>query len=117
MLHIALAVWVPGCAVACWWQVTIALSGDRLGWLYSIEWPSFAVFGAVVWWNLIHDDPDAVGAQGLRRLKASRQGADDVPLDFERIAQAEHDDPELTSYNDYLRRLAEHEPSSRWRRQ
>jgi hypothetical protein len=119
LLHAAVAIWVPGCALAAWWQVTIALGGDRLGWLYSVEWPCFAVFGAVVWWNLVHDDPDAVGARGLRRARAARAAGDGgdgtvcgaVPgagadLDEARIRALEERDPELAAYNDYLARLA-----------
>ena len=39
LLHLALLVWFPGCLVAMWWQVTVALAGNALGWLYAIEWP------------------------------------------------------------------------------
>ena len=67
--HAALVIWVPGCAVATWWQVTVALSGDALGWVYSVMWPCLAVFAVVLWWNLVHDDPETVGARGLRRLR------------------------------------------------
>jgi DNA-binding transcriptional regulator of glucitol operon len=116
LLHLVVAIWVPGCAVAAWWQVTVALAGDRLGYLYSVEWPCFAVFGAVVWWNLVHDDPDAVGARALRRARSAgvtvdagevlaptRAGAE---LDEARIRALEEHDPELAAYNDYLARLA-----------
>src|ERR1700690_1531587 len=69
LAHFALGVWVPGCAVACWWQVGIGLSGDSLGWVYSVMWPCFALFGTVFWWHFVHDDPDTIGARGLRRLQ------------------------------------------------
>lgn len=73
--HVVIIIWFPGCFVAAWWQVTVALAGDSLGYLYSVEWPVFAIFGAIAWWNVIHDDPEAVGQRGLRfaRLKAQRQ--------------------------------------------
>jgi hypothetical protein len=74
--HVALAVWVPGCAVAAWWQVGIALSGDDLGWVYSVMWPCFAVFGVVFWWFLVHDDPDRLGARGLRRLQQAQSNGE-----------------------------------------
>jgi hypothetical protein len=125
--HLALAVWVPGCAVAAWWQVGIALGGDALGWVYSVMWPCFAVFGLVFWWFLVHDDPDRLGARGLRRnLGATANGVGAMPgvtgqselIDASteealRIADAEADDPELARYNAYLAALADREKT--WR--
>jgi hypothetical protein len=74
----------PGCLVACWWQVHVALAGDDLGWLYSVEWPVFAVFSVVFWWYLIHDDPKAragriatsPGAAGTTSSPAARVDAE-----------------------------------------
>jgi hypothetical protein len=84
--------------------VTVALAGDGLGWLYSIEWPAFGLFGIVVWWNLIHDDPAKVGAGALRtgQVRKSRstgrsRGTTSRPTD---------ESPELKAYNDYLAALA-----------
>ena len=110
--HIALAVWVPGCAVAAWWQVGIALGGDALGWVYSVMWPCFAVFGIVFWWFLIHDDPDRLGARGLRHQAAP--AAADTGDAAGALADAEADDPELAEYNAYLAALAHRQKT--WRR-
>ncbi len=119
MAHAALAVWVPGCAVAAWWQVGIALGGDSLGWVYSVMWPCFAVFGVVFWWFLVHDDPTTLGASGLRRRKAAtgadEGGSGDRSLaDNARLARAEAEDPELAAYNAYLAALADEDKT--WRR-
>ena len=70
LAHLAIAVWFPGCLAAAWWQVTVALAGDSLGYLYSVEWPVFALFGIVVWWHLVHDDPGTVGQRGLEAARA-----------------------------------------------
>jgi hypothetical protein len=124
--HLAVIIWVPGCAAAAWWQVTVALAGDRLAYLYSVEWPCFAVFGVVVWWNLIHDDPDSVGARALGRARRSgvakaavqaERHAAPVPIDaIERIKDAEAADPALASYNDYLEELGSRARPTGWRR-
>jgi hypothetical protein len=119
--HAILAVWVPGCAVATWWQVGIALSGDQLGWIYSVMWPCFAVFAIVFWWHFVHDDPDTVGRRALHRMaqEAALQAearAGDGELDQREIAlaRAEAEDPELAAYNAYLAALArETRPGSR----
>jgi hypothetical protein len=116
--HGVLIVWVPGCAVATWWQVNIALSGDSLGWVYSVMWPCFAVFSIVLWWNLIHDDPETVGARGLQRLReqaapealGAQSAADDA------IARAEAEDAELAAYNAYLADLRRRPNTGSWRR-
>jgi hypothetical protein len=125
--HVAMLVWIPGCAVACWWQVGIALSGDSLGWVYSVMWPCFAVFGTIFWWHFLHDDPQSVGRRGLRRLQARvSAGGDrgDVLHDDtdERRAgetaspRTDSEDPELAAYNDYLAALAREDRPNTWRR-
>jgi hypothetical protein len=113
--------WVPGCAVACWWQVGIGLSGESIGWIYSVMWPCFAVFGTVFWWHFVHDDPDTIGARGLRHLQEAAAIRDTDPdgslqPDVREIAlaRAEAEDPELAAYNAYLAALArDAKPGSR----
>jgi hypothetical protein len=119
--HGALTVWVPGCIIACWWQVGIGRSGDSLGWIYAVMWPCFAVFAIVFWWHFIHDDPDTVGRRGLRRLQeAAVSDAVEDPATRQpdpreiALARAEADDPELAAYNAYLAALARDDrPGSR----
>lgn len=115
LAHLAAVIWIPGCAVATWWQVGIALSGDMLGWVYSIMWPCFAAFGALVWWHLVHDDPETVGARGLRRVQHAQRGNaagdGEVPLTVKR---AEAEDPELAAYNAYLAELGRRPRAKTW---
>lgn len=117
-MHLALAILVPGCLAAGWWQVTVALSGNSLGWLYSVEWPFFAGFGVWVWWNLIHDNTDVVGARALRgaRRRLAGRGLDLPEAPSEALReQIEAEDPDMAAYNAYLASLAEQGPKS-WRR-
>ena len=123
--HAVLVVWVPGCALATWWQVNIARSGDGLGWVYSVMWPCFAVFSVVLWWNIVHDDPDTVGARGLRRLQQEAAiEADEGPTSPDKgptspddaIARAEAEDAELAAYNAYLAELSTGPEAKSWRR-
>jgi hypothetical protein len=101
---VGIAIWFPGCLVACWWQVTVALAGDSLGWLYSVEWPVFACFGVYFWWFWIHDDPTDLGRRKLLKLKASGEYHEIV--DPAQIRVTELEDAELRAYNDYLAELA-----------
>jgi len=132
----ALVVWIPGCAVATWWQVGVGRSGDDLGWVYSVMWPCFAVFGTVFWWFLVHDDPESLGRRGLQRLQRAsattsnaggitgvegagssgngRAGAVGEAAHGDAIRRAEESDPELAAYNEYLAALRD-QPST-WRR-
>ena len=57
-LHAVLLVVVPGCLIAGWWQLHVALGGNGLSWAYTFEWPCFAVITAVAWWHLVHEDPE-----------------------------------------------------------
>jgi DNA-binding transcriptional regulator of glucitol operon len=114
VVHVAIAVWVPLCALACYWQVTVALAGERLGWLYSIEWPVFGLFGIVVWWNLIHDDPETVGKRALRSGHAAPRRNDGRARGV--TSRAEDESPDLKSYNDYLAALGAGDKRKSWRR-
>jgi DNA-binding transcriptional regulator of glucitol operon len=113
LIHLAIAIWVPLCAVACYWQVTVALAGDKLGWLYSIEWPAFGIFGIVVWWNLIHDDPETVGSRAVRSGHAKLSRLTD--RDRGTTSRADEESPELKKYNDYLAALATTRKQKTWR--
>lgn len=106
-MHLAVLIWTPGCIVAGIWQVYVALAGLRLAWVYSIEWPAFALLGLAVWYHLIVDDPETVGSRGLRRARQAA-GMTDVPA-AERAAsirRPELEDERLAAYNDYLASLA-----------
>jgi DNA-binding transcriptional regulator of glucitol operon len=115
LAHAALLVWVPGCAVATRWQVGIALSGDLLGWVYSVMWPCFAVFGVLVWWHLARDDPETVGARGLRRLQQEERRSQRHAGVPDAVRRAEAEDPELAAYNAYLAELARSPGAKSWR--
>jgi hypothetical protein len=116
--HLAIVIWFPGCLVAGWWQVTVALSGDHLAYLYSVEWPVFAIFGAVVWWHLIHDDPETTGGRGLRRLRAEQAAVagGESPAEEGVTRRREDEDEALAAYNDFLAGLAEKDQPKTWRR-
>lgn len=128
LLHLCLAVWFPGCLLAFWWQVHRALAGNGLSYLYSVEWPVFALVGVWAWWQLVHIEPAARhpahtlvsgGTEGseLPREPAGASVAGDaadptapvVPL-----RQRPAHDEELSAYNDRLARLATHGPKP-WR--
>jgi integral membrane protein len=66
LLHLEVIVIAPGCLIAGWWQATRALAGNGLSWVYSVEWPLFALLAIGGWWHLVHEDPDAYRKRKLR---------------------------------------------------
>ena len=111
LLHAALVVWFPGCLFAFWWQVHRAFDGNGLSYLYSIEWPAFALAGVWGWWQLVHTDPATVG----RRAQQAQAGAADLGPSPPVARRREDESPELAAYNDRLARLAAEGPKT-WRR-
>lgn len=53
----------PGCGFAGWWQATRALAGNALSWVYSVEWPIFALIAVAGWWQLVHESPEEYQAR------------------------------------------------------
>ena len=90
------------------------MDGNGLSYLYSVEWPIFAIVSVVVWWMLIHTDYDNVGARAQRKA-ARRQGRganETPPMPPRRI---DEEDEELAAYNDRLAELAESGRVKTWR--
>ncbi len=124
-LHVAVLVFVPGCALAAWWQINRAEGGNQLSYLYSVMWPAFGILGIYFWWMLIHTDFETVGLKGMRRQQDAEGGAvgpdmatavapvpDGERPDTSRPATAE-EDPELAAYNARLAALAAQGPKTR----
>jgi hypothetical protein len=124
-LHLSILVFIPGCAVAAWWQINRAAGGNQLSYLYSVLWPAFAVLSLYFWWMLIHTDYDNAGLKGVRRqeaMAASVEGqtsGSDAPTDGMALPAppppvSVDEDPELAAYNARLAELADKGPKT-WR--
>lgn len=99
--------------MAGWWQVTRAFDGNGLSYLYSVEWPVFAVVGVWMWWSLVHTDPDTVGARAQRKIEQAQLKSGTTPQRPQR--RREEEDQELAAYNDRLAELAERGGPKTWR--
>jgi hypothetical protein len=73
-LHLAVVIVAPACVLAGWWQATRALAGNGLSWVYSVEWPIFALIAIAAWWQLIHEDPEAYRERKSRPSGAAVNG-------------------------------------------
>jgi DNA-binding transcriptional regulator of glucitol operon len=119
-LHLAVLVFVPGCAVAAWWQIHRAQDGNQLSYLYSVMWPVFGILGLYFWWMLLHTDYETVGLKGMRRQQEAAATGDGGTVaitppapDVQAPALAV-EDPELAAYNARLAELAAKGPKT-WR--
>jgi DNA-binding transcriptional regulator of glucitol operon len=131
-LHLGCLLFVPFCIAATWWQITRAEDGNGLSYLYTFEWPVFALVGIYFWWQFLHTDYEKVGLKGMRNqvaanaespesqpgqiateattlaaIPALADAADPVPITTHGAPQVQFDeDPELAAYNARLAALA-----------
>lgn len=143
--HLLLAVIVPGCLLAGWWQLQRATGGNGLSWAYTFEWPIFAGLAVVGWWQLLHEDPAEVEARRQERLRRAKEVGrptlDPVPaptrlmlttstgpglaggpgsasatvVEDTDVQSVEAAAASLDAYNEYLASLAERGKAKTWR--
>jgi DNA-binding transcriptional regulator of glucitol operon len=108
-IHVLCLAWIGVCGGAAWWQISRAVGGNALSWVYAIEWPVFAGAAVYVWWHLLHTAPVSAQEREERRaleeeLRAQTQASKRRPED---------EDDALRAYNDHLASLAENDRSQR----
>ena len=105
LCHLAVVLAGGGCLAAFWWQLHRALDGNTLSWAYTFEWPFFAGFAVVVWWQLLHDDPQRARTGGRSATAASPE----MPR------WDDGGDEQVAAYNRYLEELAASGRRKSWR--
>ena len=111
VLHICLLLWVTMCAVAAWWQVSRAVQGNSLSYMYAIECPCFAVLGVLGWYAMLNMEKVTANQEAARREYEEQMRAE------ARAARAkveEPEDPTLAAYNDHLAELATEPKKKLW---
>ncbi|MHB1535866.1 MAG: hypothetical protein ACYC1D_14915, partial [Acidimicrobiales bacterium] len=91
--HFLLVVVVGGCSWAAWWQWHRAAEGNVLSYLYSVEWPAFAIIAVIGWWLLIQEPPEELAARKEQRRLESLPKAVNYDAEVLRRELAAH--PEL----------------------
>lgn len=79
LLHLLVIVLVPAFLVAGWWQYEVARGGNTLSWVYTVEWPFFALYALYVWWRMIHDQSTLFDRMWAARQRAAAD-ASGMPL-------------------------------------
>lgn len=74
------------CLAAGWFELTRARHGHTIAWVYTFEWPLFAVVFAWMWWQVV------TGWAATRPSPPPRPGRGDIPAD----------DPGLVAWRAYL---------------
>lgn len=94
-LHATLVAGLALCATATWLEWSRARAGHAVAWVYTFEWPLFALLGTYLWWKLLHADPPSATTSPTRQAAA---GDDAEP------------DPGLLAWQAYLDRLHAADP-------
>ncbi len=96
-LHLGLAAGLALCGFAGWFELTRALSGHIVAWVYVVEWPMFGVIGCYIWWRLLADAP----AGHTTDVRAAHRPAP---------GGSAPEDPELEAWQRYLAQLQADDP-------
>ena len=102
LLHVTLVGWLGGCTAAAYWQVTRAVEGNALSYLYAIEWPVFGIAGIVGWYALINIEKVTEAQEQARREFEEKMRAE-----AQSARQTDAESPELAAYNDHLQQIAQ----------
>ncbi|MHB1986972.1 MAG: hypothetical protein ACYCSF_03150 [Acidimicrobiales bacterium] len=108
-LHATLLAVLAACLGLGWWQLSRALGGNSLSWVYTFEWPFFAAYGVYVWWRLLHEDGEETGPLARRssELPALERVTEPELVDALGYDPYDEHDPDLAAYNRYLASLHE----------
>jgi hypothetical protein len=64
------------------------MQGNTLSYLYSVEWPAFAVVAGIGWWQMFHDTPEDIAARKAHHARARAASAEVVARTLPRSALA-----------------------------
>lgn len=109
-LHVPMVLAVAGCLLAGWFELSRALNGRMVAWVYAVEWPLFAVIGVYMWWRLLHPDrPSGTGVGGLAGSARSPLSSKPEPA-AGGPAEAAGEDAGLAAWQRYLADLHASDP-------
>jgi hypothetical protein len=115
--HALAAALVAACLLLAGWQLSRATGGNALSWGYTLQWPVFAGFVAVLWLREVRRAVRAGAPPGTALTGPPPPGAGPTPAARRPVITRRVDagtpyddrgDADLAAYNLYLRWLADH---------
>jgi hypothetical protein len=64
------------------------MQGNALSYLYSVEWPAFAVVAGIGWWQMFHDTPEDIERRKEHHARMRAASAQVVARTLPRSARA-----------------------------
>jgi hypothetical protein len=64
------------------------MQGNTLSYLYSVEWPAFAVVAGIGWWQMFHDTPEDLVQRKAHHARMRLASAEVVARTLPRSARA-----------------------------
>jgi DNA-binding transcriptional regulator of glucitol operon len=104
-LHATLLVVVAACALLGRWQLSRALGGNGLSWVYTFEWPFFGLYACYMWWKLLHEDDGDRQRRLIAKTSARAKAVVETELESLDFDPYDEEDPQLAAYNRYLASL------------
>jgi hypothetical protein len=101
-VYVPVLVGVPACFAAGWFELTRALGGREIAWVYTFEWPLYGVAGLYMWRRIWHPR--------LRGLPSPAKPAKAPKAPTTATAVEGSDDAGLVAWQDYLARLEAADP-------
>lgn len=93
---------------AGWFELTRAMAGREIAWVYAGEWPLYGILGTYLWWKLLHSDVakiPSLGSNGPQSPSTATDGPS-VPQSAATVEQSVvATDPQLVAWQSYLSRL------------
>ena len=102
-LNVTALVAIPACLAAGAFELSRALGGNQLSWVYAVEWPVIAGYAVYMWRRLVREPARGDGVP--RDPAPVDEAAEPVRGDPSRVA-----DPGLAAWRDYLARLHAEQP-------
>jgi hypothetical protein len=119
-IHLLLIIGLPVCLGAGGFELSRALSGHDIAWVYTVEWPVFAIFGVYMWWQLYHEHKAEAKARATGTERPVRGGAAEPGLASpsskpasSAVATSATPDAELAAWQRYLSNLHAVDPPGR----
>lgn len=92
--HVPLMIGVAVCAYAGWFELSRARAGHTIAWVYTFEWPGFAIVGIYIWWRTITNADDS---------------RPDVAAPVAHEPDIAPEDPGLAAWRQYLAEVQRHD--------